>query len=165
VSASCAVFLDRDGTVIHDVGYISDPELVELVPGAPEALAALKAHGYRLVLVSNQSGIGRGYFGCEDARAVHERMVAELERRGVELDDAHYCPHAPDEGCDCRKPRPGLLFRAARALDVDLGRSVMVGNRSVDVEAGRAAGCRTILLGADAGWPDVVARVESWELE
>lgn len=165
MSGARAVFLDRDGTIVEDVGYISDPERVVLVPGAAEALAALKARGYRLAIVSNQSGIGRGYFGCEEARAVHERVVEELRRHGVELDDAQYCPHAPDDGCDCRKPLPGLLLRAARALDVKLEQSVMVGNAAVDVEAGRAAGCRTILLGADAMWPDVVARVEAWEGE
>jgi D-glycero-D-manno-heptose 1,7-bisphosphate phosphatase len=165
VSDSRAVFLDRDGTIVKDVGYISDPELVELVPGAAEALAALRARGYRLVVVSNQSGIGRGYFGCGEARAVHERVVEVLERHGVELDDAQYCPHAPDDGCDCRKPRPGLLLRAARALNLDLARSVMVGNGAVDVEAGQAAGCRTILLGDGTAWPDVVARIETWEAE
>ena len=156
------VFLDRDGTLIEDVGYISDPERVVLLPGAAEALAALRARGYRLAIVSNQSGIGRGYFDCEQGRAVHERVVDELRRRGVELDDAQYCPHAPDDGCDCRKPRPGLLLRSARALRADLERSVMVGNGAVDVEAGRAAGCRTILLGADAEWEDVPALVDAW---
>jgi D-glycero-D-manno-heptose 1,7-bisphosphate phosphatase len=165
VNRARAVFLDRDGTIVEDVGYISDPERVVLLPGAAEALAALGARGYRLAIVSNQSGIGRGYFGCEEARAVHERVVDELRRHGVELDDAQYCPHAPDDGCDCRKPLPGLLLRAARVLDVELGQSVMVGNAAVDVEAGRAAGCRTILLGADAAWPDVVERVEAWEDE
>jgi histidinol-phosphate phosphatase family protein len=165
VSGARAAFLDRDGTIIEDVGYISNPERVVLVPGAAAGLAALRARGYRLAIVSNQSGIGRGYFGCEEARAVHERVVAELRRHGVELDDAQYCPHAPDDGCECRKPLPGLLLRAARVLEVELEPSVMVGNAVVDMEAGRAAGCRTIHLGADATWPEVIARVEAWEDE
>src|SRR5204862_5362583 len=116
MSGVSVLFLDRDGTIIEDVGYISDPERVALLPGAAEALAALKARGYRLAIVSNQSGIGRGYFGCAEGRAVHERVVDELRRRGVELDDAQYCPHAPDDGCDCRKPRPGLPLRAGKTL-------------------------------------------------
>jgi histidinol-phosphate phosphatase family protein len=168
--ADRAVFLDRDGTVIEDPGYLSDPSGVRLLPGAADALRALRAAGYQLVLVSNQSGIGRGYFTAEQAEAVHRRVVEQLSRKGVVLDDARYCPHAPDDGCPCRKPRPGLLLAAARELGLDLGASFMVGNSSVDIGAGRNAGCRTILFGAQtldglaadleaADWPAVVSAV------
>lgn len=163
MSEARVAFLDRDGTLIEDVGYISDPERVVLLPGMADALTELRARGYRLAVVSNQSGIGRGYFGCDQARAVHERVVEELGAAGVELDDAQYCPHAPWDGCDCRKPLPGLILRSARVLGADLGRSVMIGNGAVDAEAGRAAGCRTILLGPADGWADVVATIDAWD--
>jgi D-glycero-D-manno-heptose 1,7-bisphosphate phosphatase len=165
-----AIFLDRDGTLIDDPGYLSDPDRVRLIAGAVEALRALRGAGYQLVLVSNQSGIGRGYFSAEQAEAVHRRVVEELEREGVSLDDARYCPHTPDEGCDCRKPKPGMLRAAARDLDLDLSASFMIGNASSDVAAGKNAGCRTILLASDAAadygadftvahWPAAVAAV------
>jgi D-glycero-D-manno-heptose 1,7-bisphosphate phosphatase len=153
--ADRAVFLDRDGTLIEDPGYLSDPSAVRLLPGAAEALRALRAAGYRLVLVSNQSGIGRGYFTLEEAEAVHRRLVDELAERGVALDDARYCPHAPDEGCSCRKPKPGLLLAAADELGLDLEASFMVGNSPSDIGAGKRAGCRTVLLGSESS--DAVA--------
>lgn len=165
---SRAVFCDRDGTLIGDVGYPRDPDQVRLVDGAVEALAALHRAGFALVVVSNQSGIGRGIVSAEQAESVHERFVAELAARGVELDDVRYCPHSPDERCECRKPSPKLLRDAARKLGVDLGASFMVGDKPSDVEAGRRAGCRTVLLApapagaADfvaAGWPEAAAYV------
>jgi D-glycero-D-manno-heptose 1,7-bisphosphate phosphatase len=167
-----AIFADRDGTVIEDVSYIADPAQVKLVTGAAAALAALRDQGFRLVLVSNQSGIGRGLVTEEQARAVHDRFVSELGRHGIRLDDVRYCPHAPGDGCVCRKPLPGLLVESSRDLGIDLGRSYMVGDKPSDVEAGRRAGCITILLGpaepgaagADhvaRGWEDVVRVVQS----
>ena len=142
-----AIFLDRDGTLIEDVGYARDPEGVRLLDGVAEALGALRSAGFALVVVSNQSGLARGLVTPEEAHAVHERFIRELRAHGVELDDVRYCPHAPDDGCTCRKPAPGLLLASARDLNLDLGDSFMVGNTSADVEAGRAAGCRTILVG------------------
>jgi len=150
-----AVFLDRDGTLIEDVGYPRDPEAVRLLDGAPEALAALRRAGFALVVVSNQSGIGRGLVSREEADAVHARFVRELRARGVELDDVRYCPHAPEEACACRKPAAGLLLDSARELGLDLERSFMVGDKPADVEAGRTAGCRTVLF--DGSWDEAVA--------
>jgi D-glycero-D-manno-heptose 1,7-bisphosphate phosphatase len=150
-----AVFLDRDGTLIEDVGYPRDPEAVRLLEGAPEALAALRRAGFALVVVSNQSGIGRGLVSQEEADAVHARFVAELRARGVELDDVRYCPHAPEDACACRKPAAGLLLDSARELGLDLDRSFMVGDKPTDVEAGRTAGCRTVLYGGS--WDEAVA--------
>ena len=150
-----AVFLDRDGTLVEDVGYPRDPEAVRLLDGAPEALAALRRAGFALVVVSNQSGIGRGLVTEEEAEAVHERFVRELRAHGVELDDARYCPHAPEDACACRKPEAGLLRDSARELGLDLERSFMVGDKPSDVEAGRAAGCRTVLF--DGSWDEALA--------
>jgi D-glycero-D-manno-heptose 1,7-bisphosphate phosphatase len=161
MSGRAAVFLDRDGTLIDDVGHISDPEDVQLVPGAADALRALRGDGFALVVVSNQSGIGRGITTQEQADAVHRRFLEELERADAEIDAAYYCPHTPDDGCSCRKPLPGLILDAARELELDLERSTTVGNSDVDVAAGEAAGTRTILL--DEGeWPQAVRRIRAW---
>jgi histidinol-phosphate phosphatase family protein len=139
-----AVFLDRDGTLIEDVGYPRDPDQVLFLDGAIEALRALRDSGFRLVVVSNQSGIGRGLITPAEAAAVHERFAAELAAAGVVLDDSGYCPHAPGDGCACRKPQPGLLLDAARRLDLDLTASFMVGDKDSDVGAGRRAGTHTV---------------------
>jgi D-glycero-D-manno-heptose 1,7-bisphosphate phosphatase len=142
-----AVFLDRDGTVMEDVGYPRDPDTVRLLPGASAALAALQSAGFALVIVSNQSGVGRGIITPEQARAVHERFVSALAADGVTIDAFRYCPHAPGEGCDCRKPRPDMLLDVAAELGLDVSRSTMIGDRASDLEAGRRAGARTVLVG------------------
>jgi D-glycero-D-manno-heptose 1,7-bisphosphate phosphatase len=143
-----AVFLDRDGTVIEDAHYASSADQVRIVPGAAEALRALRDDGFLLAVVSNQSGIGRGLITPEQAAEVHERFVAELKRRNVRLDAVRYCPHSPDEGCVCRKPAPGLILAAAAELGADPSSSFMVGDTASDIAAGKAAGCRTIAIGA-----------------
>jgi D-glycero-D-manno-heptose 1,7-bisphosphate phosphatase len=141
-----AVFLDRDGTVIADHGYLRDPEQVELLPGAAAALATFADDGFLLIVVSNQSGIGRGWISPAEARAVDRRFVEALRRDGVSLDGVYYCPHAPQDGCACRKPRPGLLLQAAHEHTIDPERSIMIGNAASDMGAGKAAGAFTILL-------------------
>lgn len=141
-----AVFLDRDGTLIENVEYLRDPKEVRLLPGAGEALALLQRRGFALVLVSNQSGIGRGLIHPADLDKVHRRLEECLQAYGVRLDGVYYCPHTPWEGCGCRKPQPGLLVQAAQQMDIDLGSSFLVGNADSDVAAGKAAGCRTVLL-------------------
>lgn len=147
-----ALFLDRDGTIIVDVGYPRDPARVELLPGAAAALAALAPHA-ALVIVSNQSGLARGRITPAEAAAVHARVVALLAAAGVTLAGAHYCPHGPDDGCRCRKPAPGLLVDAAAALGLDLAASIVIGDKPSDVGAGHAAGCRAGLLFAAADAP------------
>lgn len=153
MSASRAVFLDRDGTLIVDVGYPRDPDAVRLLEGVPEGLRSLRSAGFRLVLVSNQSGIGRGIVSKDEARAVHGRFSELLAGQGIELDCAKYCPHAPEEGCRCRKPEPGMLLDAARELGLDLEGSWMIGDKASDVEAGRRAGCAGAVLIAPPGTP------------
>ena len=125
-----------------DRGYLADPAGVELVRGAAEALGTLRALGARLVLVSNQSGIARGLIRREQHVRVDERLCELLAVDGVTLDARYYCEHGPDDGCACRKPRPGMLRSAAREHDLDLAASLMVGDRDTDVAAGRAAGVR-----------------------
>jgi len=141
-----AVFLDRDGTVIRDVGYPADPDEVELLPGAAEALRRLAGAGWSLVLASNQSGIARGLVTEDEAESVHRRTVELLAAEGVHVDGFYRCPHGPDDGCACRKPNPGMLYAAAADLGLDLEASVMVGDKASDALAGLAAGCRGIML-------------------
>jgi len=171
-----AVFLDRDGTLIEDMRYPRDSSQVRLLPGAAEALRQLKEAGFALIVVSNQSGLGRGLITPEEAAAVHARFVGLLAEAGVTLDACYYCPHAPEAGCDCRKPKPGLLLRAAVEHGLDLPTSVMVGDKLSDVDAGNAAGCRSILFAffcstrpplpagcvVKSSWREVVSAVLVW---
>lgn len=143
-----AVFLDRDGTINEEAEYLSDPGRLALLPGAGEALAKLSARGFALVVVSNQSGVARGYFGEEAVRAVNARLAQLVAPLGVTFERIDYCPHHPgrDGPCGCRKPEPGMLTKAAADLGLDLASSWMVGDKAADVEAGARAGCRTALV-------------------
>lgn len=139
-----AVFLDRDGTLMDDPGYVGDPALVRLLPGVAAALARLRARGFKTVIVTNQSGIGRGYFTEADFTRVNDRL---LELLGADAIDATYfCADHPDTATARRKPEPGMLLEAARDLALDLASSWMIGDRAGDIEAGRRAGVRSILV-------------------
>ncbi|MFZ2655041.1 MAG: HAD family hydrolase [Victivallales bacterium] len=147
-----AVFLDRDGTIMFDSGYISDPDKVDIFEETVEALKALKEAGYLLVIVTNQSGIARGYFTNDDFEKVNSRMGALFKEHGVMFDGIYMCPHRDEDRCTCRKPLPGLIFKAARELDIDVPMSFMIGNSKSDVHSGIAAGCRlNFLLGGEKG--------------
>jgi D,D-heptose 1,7-bisphosphate phosphatase len=148
-----AVFLDKDGTLVVDVPYNVDPDRMMLMPGAGEALRRLSDAGYKLIVVSNQSGIARGIFAESALPAVEQRLREMLAEWGAPLSGFYYCPHHPDGSvsgyavhCDCRKPAPGMLLRAADDHGVSLADSWMIGDILNDVEAGRRAGCQTILL-------------------
>jgi len=160
MAKSTAVFLDRDGTIIEDCGYIGDPDDVRLLPGAADALRRLRRAGYLVVVVSNQSGVARGLFDEQALSDVHARLERALEAHGAGLDGAYYCPYldGPEAAVDAyrrdselRKPRPGMLLQAARELDIDLARSWMIGDSASDVEAGKRAGCRTVFITGDRG--------------
>jgi D-glycero-D-manno-heptose 1,7-bisphosphate phosphatase len=143
------IFLDRDDTIVPDRGHLDNVEGIELLAGAGRALQALRDLGFKLVLVTNQSGIGRGWFPESIVHAQHDRLHELLENYGVVFDAIRFCPHKPDEGCACRKPMPGLLLDAGRELGTDFECSWMIGNSESDIGAGRAAGCRTIRVGGD----------------
>jgi D-glycero-D-manno-heptose 1,7-bisphosphate phosphatase len=148
-----ALFLDRDGTLVHPGHYPSRPEDLHLYEGIGPALRVLQEAGFRLVVITNQAGLARGYFTEPDLRRMHDHLVNELAGLGVRLDGIYYCPHHP-EGvvaelairCDCRKPQPGMLLKAADDLDLDLQRSWFIGDTLDDVEAGNRVGCRTTLV-------------------
>jgi D,D-heptose 1,7-bisphosphate phosphatase len=151
--SSPAVFFDRDNTLIVSDGYLGDPAGVVLVKGAAQAIARVRELGYRVVIISNQSGVARGMFGEDAVESVNQRMEELLEQsdRGALIDRHEFCPFHPQatvekyrQDSDLRKPRPGMILRAARALNLDLGSSWVVGDAPRDIEAGIAAGCRTI---------------------
>lgn len=141
-----AVFLDRDGTVIYERHYLSEPGQVELIPGVGAALRALRQMGLCLVVVTNQSAIGRGLFDEHRLKAIHRQLGKLLEGEGVRLDGIYHCPHAPEEGCLCRKPRPGLIERAARDMGTDPRAGFVIGDKPCDMELGRQVGATTFLV-------------------
>jgi D-glycero-D-manno-heptose 1,7-bisphosphate phosphatase len=168
------VFVDKDGTLVENVPYNVETARIALMPGAVEGLGLLRRAGYRIVVVSNQSGVARGYFSEEALVPVERRIRELLASGGVTLDGFVYCPHHPEGSlsgyaldCECRKPRPGLLVRAAARYEIGLRESWMVGDILDDVEAGHAAGCRSVLVdtGNETEWvwsparmPDATAR-------
>ena len=148
-----AVFLDKDGTIIPDIPHNVDTSRIEMSEGVVEGLQLLQSHGYLLVIVSNQSGIAHGYFTVEQLDGVKEKINTLCSRIGIYLDGFYYCPHHPEASvsgykvnCECRKPQPGMLLKAAGDMDIDLSRSWMVGDILHDVEAGNRAGCKTVLI-------------------
>jgi len=148
-----AVFIDRDGTLVREKHYLADPDQLELYPGSLEALRLLRGTGLALILVSNQSGVARGLFPEAQVAVIHSRLAAMLAQARVALDGVYYCPHHPQAAvaayrrdCDCRKPKPGMLLRAAADLNICTERSLMVGDSDRDVLAGQSAGCRTVLI-------------------
>lgn len=144
-----AIFLDKDGTLIKDVPYNVDPAHIKCYPDIFPALRLLQKRGYKLVVISNQSGIAKRYFTTADLEIAFSTLRDQLKAEHIRLDGIYYCPHADvtDElQCDCRKPLPGLLYKAAEALQIDLKKSWMIGDILNDVAAGRAAGCQTILV-------------------
>jgi D-glycero-D-manno-heptose 1,7-bisphosphate phosphatase len=144
-----AVFFDRDGTLMEEVNYCADPAQVRVFPGVPEALRALKDAGFLNIAVSNQSGIGRGFFSEAQYHAVQRELLRQI---GAGLIDASYfCPDAPDALSTCRKPEPGMLLEAARDFGINLARAVMVGDKSSDIECARRAGTLSILVATGYG--------------
>ena len=148
-----AVFLDRDGTINEEVDYLTRVEDFRLLPGAARAIARLREAGYVVVVVTNQSAVARGMLTEAGLAEIHDEMRRQLALEGAELDGICFCPHHPDHGeppyrqdCACRKPKPGMLHQAAEDLGIDLSRSVMVGDKVIDVETGWNAGCRSMLV-------------------
>jgi D-glycero-D-manno-heptose 1,7-bisphosphate phosphatase len=154
-----AVFLDRDGTLMREVNYCADPKLVEIFPGVSEALVRLKNAGYKLIVISNQAGIGRGYFTENEYHAVEAEVARAI--RPATLDATYFCPDHPEHATARRKPAPGMVLEAQRDHGIDLARSFFIGDKAIDIECGRNAGLRTILVktgyGETHAQPDWIA--------
>jgi len=146
-----AVFLDRDGTLIRDLKYLKDPKRIYFYKGACNALKKLYPLNYRLVMITNQSGIGRGFFGRRDLELVHRRMMEILKKNGVKLDGIFLCIHRPDQHCACRKPKLLLFRRAAKKLSIDFKKSYLIGDKLADVTPAKILGARGILVETGEG--------------
>lgn len=154
------VFLDRDGTLNPDPGYINSPEQFELFPGVPEALASLRQAGARLIIVTNQSGIARGFLTRDDLDAVHVKLKRLLDGAGASLDAIYFCPHHPDDGCDCRKPNRGMIDQAVREWGMNLDRSYVIGDHIRDVDLAKRIGARSILVTTGVIPPEEAERLK-----
>lgn len=159
-----AVFLDRDGTINVEKKYLHRVEDFEFIPGAPEAIRLLKNAGFLVIVVTNQSGVARGYYDLRDVDRLHEHIQEQLAAHGTAIDGFYVCPHHATEGvgayqvdCECRKGAPGMLLEAAADCGIDLRRSFMIGDKLADIEAGHAAGCRSYLV--RTGYGDEVEKV------
>jgi D,D-heptose 1,7-bisphosphate phosphatase len=141
-----AVFLDRDGTINRDVNYCPSVKEFEILPGVPDAIRLLNQHGFKVIVITNQSGIARGLFTENTLSQIHEHMNKVLAQNKAYIDGIYYCPHHPDDSCDCRKPKPKLILQAAKEHNIALGFSYMIGDHPKDVAAGKNAGCKTIWL-------------------
>ena len=142
---SRAVFLDRDGVLTRErPDHVKSPQELEILPGIEAPLREIRKRGFRIIIVTNQSVVGRGLTTHHEMSKIHDKLRLELERLGCSIDGIYYCPHRPDEGCDCRKPEPGLILRASSELGIDIERSWMIGDKEMDLEAARRAGCQGI---------------------
>jgi histidinol-phosphate phosphatase family protein len=154
-----AVFIDRDDTVAKDVPYCHDPDLFNLYEGVPEAIRRLNESGFKVIMITNQSGIGRGYFTLDELNAVNSKMCREIEAKGGHLDDIFYCPHTPEDHCSCRKPEIGMGIQAIMKHGINPKRSFMVGDHDKDIEFGKRLGCRSIKVGPDFTFVDAVEMI------
>jgi D-glycero-D-manno-heptose 1,7-bisphosphate phosphatase len=140
------VVLDRDGTIIEEVSYLSDPKQIALIPGTGKALRDLSAMGFGLVVITNQSAVGRGYFDEAQLTRIHDRFLEMLRAEDISLDGLYFCPHTPQDQCLCRKPRTGLIQRASEDLNFELSRSIVIGDKLSDIEMGCRVGAMTMLV-------------------
>lgn len=159
-----AVFLDRDGVINENrEDYVKRWEEFAFLPGVMEALRKLARTDFAIIVITNQSAIGRGFVSKEEVEAINRRMVKEIEARGGRIDAVLFCPHRPDDGCACRKPLPGLLLQAAEGLHLSLGSSYLVGDALSDLEAGMAVGCQSILVLTGKGRENLPLLAEGYE--
>jgi D-glycero-D-manno-heptose 1,7-bisphosphate phosphatase len=167
-----AVFIDRDGTISEEVGYINHVSRFRLFPYSAAALKQLHDNGYLAIVITNQAGVARGYFSEEMVQAIHKQMTKDLESSGARVDAIYYCAHHPTVGeppyqldCDCRKPKPGLLLRAARDYDIDLANSWMVGDRYSDIELAANAGVKSALVLSGYGRGEWEHQRDNWTIQ
>jgi D-glycero-D-manno-heptose 1,7-bisphosphate phosphatase len=159
-----AVFLDRDGTINEEVNHLSNSEQFRLLPGAGEAVRTLNQKGWLVIVITNQSGLARGYFTEEELAVVHQKMKAALDREGARIDGIYVCPHQLDDGCSCRKPGTALFDQAAQEFNIDLSKSFAVGDKMTDLLPGARLGCRTVLILTGHG-QEQLENKDEWEAE
>ena len=153
--ANRAIFLDRDGTMAIDVSYCSRPEDFELFPNTARAIKLLNEHDYKVIVITNQSGVARGYFTEDTLGRIHQKMRGKLVEEGARIDGIYYCPHHPNDNCECRKPKPKMVMQAVNEHDIDLKQAFMVGDKPLDIQLGKNVGCRTVLIPANTGETEV----------
>ena len=159
-----AIFLDRDGVInVNRDDYVKDWSEFEFLPGAIDALKKINSSRYMLILITNQSPIGRGIFTTETLDQIHYNMLHELGKVGARIDAIYYCPHKPNDGCSCRKPKPGLILKAASDFGIDLKNSWMIGDSESDIKAGASAGCKTAKVTAKKTLLDIIKGILSKE--
>ena len=156
------MFLDRDGTIAEEVGYLNHPDRFRMFPFAGPAIRRLREAGLAVIVVTNQSGVARGYFPESLVRTVNERMQRELSSVAAQLDGVYYCPHGSADGCDCRKPKTGMIARAAREHHLDVTRSYMVGDRYGDMELAFRAGCKAVFVRTGYGLGEETWHAQNW---
>ncbi|MBU4444368.1 D-glycero-beta-D-manno-heptose 1,7-bisphosphate 7-phosphatase [bacterium] len=158
-----AIFIDRDGTINVDVHYLDDPDKFEMYPGVGEGVKKLKDKGFKIIVITNQSGIARGYFIEKQLWNIHEIMKKEFQEFDVVLDGIYYCPHHPNDKCDCRKPNTGLFEKAIKEHDIDVKKSYMLGDKTLDVGAGKKIGARTVLVPEPHIRDELLSNKNEWE--
>ncbi len=151
----CA-FIDRDDTIAKDVPYCDSPDKFHLFPGIPEQIKRLNDAGFLVIMITNQSGIGRGYFTEEALGKIHDKMNSDIEAAGGHIDAIYYCPHRPDENCQCRKPKTLMGERAVKDFDIDVKKSYMIGDSDADMGFGKALGCVTLRIDEETDFKDAV---------
>jgi D-glycero-D-manno-heptose 1,7-bisphosphate phosphatase len=159
------VFLDRDGTISEEVGYLNHVSRFRILPRVADAIRRLNEAAWPVIVATNQSGVGRGYFPESLVNTVHELMTQQLLAAGARLDAIYYCPHTSADGCDCRKPKTGMLERAAKEHTLDLNRSVVIGDRQADIELARRAGARGILVRTGYGEGEYLWNAAKWPFQ
>ena len=141
-----AVFLDRDGTINIDPGYLNNPDELIIIPGAKEGIKNLQDKGFLIFIITNQSGVGRGYFSLQQLEATHNKLLEEFSKDGIKVNSIRFCPHHPDENCDCRKPNTKLVRELIEEYRINTSKSYFVGDKLLDVRTGKNVGCRTVLI-------------------
>lgn len=159
-----AVFLDRDGTINKEVNYLSEIEQLKVLPEVPSAIKLLNENGFLVIIITNQSGVARGFFTRDVLNEINEHLIGELSKEGAEIDGIFICPHHPDSGCDCRKPQPGLLKEAASQFELDLSSSYIIGDKYTDLKTGINSGCKTILVLTGYG-KEEAEKIGQWDFE
>ncbi|MFX1477528.1 MAG: D-glycero-beta-D-manno-heptose 1,7-bisphosphate 7-phosphatase [Promethearchaeota archaeon] len=162
VKETKAIFLDRDGVINKEVSYLSDPKDFEFIEGSIEALKILKQKGFLLIVITNQAGIARGFLSEETLNSIHNKMISILKKNSVNLDGIYYCPHHPDftGSCECRKPNTGMIMKAQSHFNINLTNSYLVGDTLNDVETGKNANCKTVLVMTGYGKEEIKKKGE-----